>query len=436
MRLPSRFRERLGPLQEREFRLLWIGQSTSGIGDSLIPVAIAFAVLHIGGSATAIGLVLASFTLPRVILILVGGVWADRLPRQLVMIAADVVRGVTELVIAALLISGLAQLWEMTAGAALIGAAGAFFAPAVTGLIPQTASPGRLQQANALMSLSRSSSGILGPSVAGILVVTVGPGWVFVIDAATYAASAVSLSLLRLRTSVTPEARRGFLAEVAAGWHEVASRRWLLAAILTFGISNVAMGPVYVLGPVIANERLGGAASWGLIVTAMGIGGLLGGLAALRWRPHRPLFTGFGIGVAFSFPMFALAPPMPLPLIMLAGLLALMAIELGNTWWYTVLQQRIPATALSRVSSYDWLASSAFQPIGFAITGPIAALPAVGVSATLVGAGLLSLASNLGVLTVRELRNLTWMQRETEEEGGRAPVAQGPLVGPVELEER
>ena len=135
----------------------------------------------------------------------------------------------------------------MTAGAALIGAAGAFFAPAVTGLIPQTASPGRLQQANALMSLSRSSTGILGP------IGRRDPGgdrrtWLGLRhrrgDVRRQRGLAVAASAPE---SVTPEARRGFLAEVAAGWHEVASRRWLLAAILTFGISNVAMGPVYVL---------------------------------------------------------------------------------------------------------------------------------------------------------------------------------------------
>ena len=439
MRSLSRFGERLGPLQEREFRLLWIGQSTSAVGDSLIPVAIAFAVLRIGGSATAIGLVLASFTLPRVVLILVGGVWADRLPRQLVMVAADVVRGTTELVIAALLISGVAQLWEIAAGAALIGAASAFFVPAATGLIPQTVSADRLQQGNALMSLSRSATGIIGPSISGILVATVGPGWVFVIDAGTYAASAVSLALLRVRRLVTAEVREGFLAELASGWREVTSRRWLVAAILTFGFSNVAMGPVYVLGPVIANQRLGGAAGWGLIVTAMGVGGLLGGLIALRWRPSRPLAMGFAISVAFSFPMFALAPPLPLPLIMLAGLLALMAIELGNTWWYTVLQQQVPPTSLSRVSSYDWLASIAFQPIGFAITGPIAAVPAIGVSATLIGAGVLSLAANLGVLTVPDVRNLRWARREPATEAPQPAVEEGhlagPRAGPVELEE-
>ena len=129
----------------------------------------------------------------------------------------------------------------------------------------------------------------------------------------------------------------------------------------------------------------------------------------------------------------------PLALIMLAGLLALMAIELGNTWWYTVMQQQVPPTSLSRVSSYDWLASIAFQPIGFAITGPIAAVPAIGVSATLIGAGVLSLAANLGVLTVPDVRNLRWARREPATEALQPAVVEGhlagPRAGPVELEE-
>lgn len=431
MRLPQRAAERLGPLRESSFRLLWLGQTTSAVGDSLILVAIVFAVLPLGG-ATAVGLVLASFSLPRVILILVGGVWADRLPRQLVMVASDVVRGGVDLVFAFLLLTGAAQLWQLAIGAAIIGAAGAFFFPASTGLIPQTISAGRLQQGNALMSLSRNASGIIGPSVSGLLVATVGPGWVFLLDAATFGVSAVSLMVLRIARTVSPEVRQTFIAELVGGWREVASRRWLLAAIVAFGVGNVAQAPLYVLGPAIANERLGGAADWGLIVTAMGVGGLLGGLVALRWRPSRPLATGFLLYIASSLPLLALAPPLPVPLIMLAAMLALAAGELLNTWWSTVLQQHVPSQALSRVSSYDWLASSVFQPIGFSVAGPIAAL--VSIPVTLVGAAALALGANIAVLTVPEVRNLGWVEAPAPDEPGMASRTEGPIARPVELD--
>lgn len=432
MRLPRGIADRLGPLQERQFRLLWIGQTTSAVGDSLIPVAIAFAVLRLGGSAAGIGLVLAAFTLPRVLLILVGGVWADRLPRQLVMVASDVVRGLVEVVFAVLLLTGAAQLWHLILGAAVIGAASAFFVPASSGLIPQTLSRTRLQQGNALMSLSRSAMGIIGPSVSGLLVATIGPGWVFVVDAATFAVSAISLLGLRLPRRSKAEERSGFIAELAGGWREVISRRWLVAAIVTFGFSNVAQAPIFVLGPVIAQERLGGAANWGLIVTSLGVGGLLGGLVALRWKPRRPLATGFLLGITFSLPLLALAPPLAVPLIMVAGALSLASGELSNTWWYTALQQHVPPQALSRVSSYDWLASIIFQPIGFAIVGPVALL--IGMPATLIGAAILSLAANLGVLTIPAVRQLTWVESGPTEKGPPDEHAEGPIAGPIEME--
>jgi MFS family permease len=431
MRLPQRVAEQLGPLRESSFRLLWLGQTTSAAGDSLILVAIAFAVLPLGG-ATAVGLVLASFTLPRLILVLVGGVWADRLPRQLVMVAVDVVRGGVDLVFAYLLLTGTAQLWQLAVGAAINGAASAFFFPASTGLIPQTISPGRLQQGNALMSLSRNATGIIGPSVSGLLVATVGPGWVFLLDAATFGLSAVSLVALRIARTVSPEVRQTFIADLVGGWREVASRRWLLAAIVSFGVTNAAQAPLYVLGPVIANERLGGAADWGLIVTSMGVGGMLGGLVAFRWKPSRPLATGFLLGITFSLPMLALAGPLPVPLIMLAAVLSLAAGELINTWWYTVLQQQIPSQALSRVSSYDWLASIVFQPIGFSMAGPIAAL--VSVPVTLVGAAALALGANIAVLAVSDVRNVGWVDTPIPDEPGTPSPTEVPIARPVELD--
>jgi MFS family permease len=433
MRMPAWISGRLGPLEERQFRLFWTGQATSAVGDSLVPIAMAFAVLHLGGGAAGIGLVLASITLPRVLLLLVGGVWADRLPRQLVMVGADVARGTVNVIFAVLLLTGNAQIWHLVVGAAIIGAASAFFVPATTGLIPETVSPGRLQQANALMSLSRNASQIIGPSVSGLMVATIGSGWVFAIDAVTFAVSALSLLALRLPGRERSARGGGFLAELAGGWHEVASRRWLLASIITFGFSNVGMAPVFVLGPVIASQKLGGAANWGLFVTSLGIGGLLGGLLALRWRPRYPLATGFALSIAIALPGLALAPPVGLPLIVLAGVFAFAVIELGNTWWYTVLQQQVPPEALSRVSSYDWLASIIFQPVGFAVVGPVSLL--IGAGPTLYAGAALNVLANIGVLSIPAVRQLTWRERPEGKAGaGAQRIEPGPVAGPIELE--
>jgi MFS family permease len=399
----------LGALAEPQFRLLWIGQTTSAAGDALVPVAVAFAVLRIGGGAAELGIVFSSFTVSRVALVLAGGVWADRLPRQLVMVGCDVIRAVFEVGLAVLLLTGTAQLWHLALGAAVIGGAGAFFVPASSGLIPQTVTPGRLQQANALMGLSRTSTSILGPPIAGLVIAMANIGVIFLIDAATFVVSAASLLLLRPNPPQAGEReQQHFLAELAEGWREVVSRRWILAAICAFAITNLATGPFFILGPVIADEKLGGAASWGLILTGAGVGGVIGGLLALRLHPARPLRVGFVISTLMSLPAFALAGPMAVVAIAAALMISALVAELSNTWWFTMLQQHVPDRARSRVSSYDWLVSLVFNPLGFMLVGPLSL--AIGAAPTLIGAACLCLAGNLAVLLVRDVRDVRWVE--------------------------
>lgn len=399
---------RLGALSERPFRLLWIGQAASAFGDALVPIAIAFAVLSIGGSAVELGFVFAAFTVAHVVLVLVGGVWADRLPRQQVMIACDIVRTVTEVVLAVLLLTESAQVWHLVAVAAIVGGAGAFFVPASTGLIPETVSPGRLQQANALMGLSRSATGVFGPPVAGLLVALIGPGAVFAVDAATFVVSAISLAMLRVPPRATPAEHSHFVADLQAGWHEVASRSWLITSICTFAVTNMASASFVILGPVIADASLGGAAGWGLILTGGALGGLVGGLAAIRLKPQRPLFVGFLVSCGMAGPLISLAVPLPVVAIAAATFVSWFCIQLSNTWWYTLLQQHIPEQARSRVSSYDWLVSLVFQPIGYMLAGPLS--DAAGLTTTLLGAALILVGANLAVLTVRSVREVRWVE--------------------------
>jgi MFS family permease len=399
----------LGALREPQFRLLWIGQTTSMAGDALIPVAIVFAVLRgIGGTPTELGIVFAAFTLAHVALVLAGGVVADRLPRQLVMVACDVVRCVAEVVLAVLLISHSAQLWHLVLGAVVIGGASAFFLPATSGLLPQTVSAARLQQANALMSLSRSASGIFGPAVAGLLILATGTGVIFLIDAATFVVSAASLLLLRPRPTEARPSEQHFFADLAAGWREVVSRRWIVAAICAFAVTNLAGSSFFILGAVIANTKLGGPAAWGFILAGGALGGLLGGLLALRLRPQRPLLVGFALTSAEALPLLALIGPSPLLLIAASSFVSLACIELANTWWFTMLQQHVPERARSRVSSYDWLVSLVFQPMGSMAAGPLAL--AIGFPATLLGAAGLAIGGNVGALLVRDVREVRWVE--------------------------
>jgi MFS family permease len=395
---------RLGALEESQFRLLWLGQATSAIGTSLVPVALAFAVIDLTGSASALGIVLSAGLVSRVLLLLFGGVVADRLPRQSVMLGGDLLRTASQGTVAVLLLSGRAEIWQLLVLFALYGAGDAFFSPASTGLVPDTVRADRLQQANALLSLSRSVAWAVGPVLSGLLVAGVGPGWVFAIDAATFAASSASLALLRLPRVLDALPHGTLLVDLRGGWQEIRRRAWVWTSVLRFGITNLAIAPVFVLGPFVAQDSLGGATAWGLIGTAGGVGAVLGDAAALRLRPRRPLMVG---GLAMS--LLALEPallalPASTAAIAVAAALGFGAVSFSNALWFTALQERIRREALSRVSSYDWLGSIAFQPAGYALAGPVSV--AVGIPATLLAGAALHASACIGVALTPEIRGL------------------------------
>jgi MFS family permease len=393
----------LEPLRERPFRLLWLASLTSAVGDGMTPIALTFAVLDTTDSAAALGLVFAAFTLSHSVFILAGGVWSDRLERRVVMLCCDLVRCVALLGLAVLVISDRAALWQFVVLAAVVGAAESFYAQASTGLVPQTISRARLKKANALLALYRSASWIVGQALAGVIVAAIGSGWVFAIDAATFAGSAAFLSVLRVGSVVLAE-RRSFVSELAEGWRAVRTRRWLWASLVSFGIGNMAWGAQGVLGPLVAEQELGGAAAWGAIATAGGIGGAVGGVVALRWRPSRPLVASHLVvlGMAGYLLLFALS--LPTAALVLGAFAAYVSIIVANTLWETVLQSEVPQDVLSRVSSYDWAVSLVFMPIGFVLWGPISDL--VGVDTAFVVAALVSAAAKIGPVLVPDVRNL------------------------------
>src|SRR5207245_8616178 len=265
----------LSPIAPPHFRLLWLGPCTSSAGDALVPVALAFATLSIARSASALGLVLATSTLARVISLPIGGVWADRLPRQRVMLASDVIRGLVQAAIAALLMTHTAHLWHLVLGGVVFNFAGGFFQPASTALTPQTVDAQELQQANALMGLTRSTVWLVGPAVSGVLVATVGPAVSFAIDAATFAASATSLAFLNTR-QITGIERKNFWRELEDGIRDVAARRWSLLKLGAHAVWNFAFAAFLVAAPIVAPAQLGRASAWVFIGNSMDAGYLLG----------------------------------------------------------------------------------------------------------------------------------------------------------------
>jgi predicted MFS family arabinose efflux permease len=396
----------LDVLRERQFRLLFCGQAVSLLGDGMVNVALAFAVLDLTGSASELGIVLAARMLPLVGFLLAGGVIADRLPRREVMLAADAVRVLSQGVMAALLIGDVAKVWQLAALSAVTGSATAFFNPASVGLLPAVVSPGRLQQANALRGLAMAGGQIAGPALAGILVASAGAGWALAVDAATFAVSVAFLARLHV---AEPERarRRSVLADLREGWDTFRSFTWLWAFVAAAAVGNFVSAASGVLGPLVSKESLGGAAAWALIVSALGVGSLVGGVLALHVHPRRPMLTATLALSVFALPLAMLALELPAIYIAAVELLAGIGLMISNTVWETTLQRYVPAEALSRVSSYDWFGSLAFQPLGYAIWGPVAEI--AGVSTTLWVAFALQLSTVVALLLVRDIRRLTML---------------------------
>lgn len=406
MRLPSE----LEVLRLRDFRLVFGASVVSLLGDGVVPVAVSFAVLDLTGSATDLGLVLASETLALAAALLAGGVIADRVGRRRVMIGADVVRLASQASIGILLVTGNATVAELAASQALLGAATGFFNPASSGMLPLVAGE-RLQQANALRGMAMALGGIAGPAIAGVLVVTTSPGLALLIDAASYAVSA--LALMRVQPLDLPRERPSrFLTDLREGFSEVRARRWVWSVIAVFAVTNTVSAAGPVLGAVIAKQRLGGAGALAAIYAFIATGGPIAAATLLRFEPRRPLLVAVRIALLSALPLFLLGLGAPLPLILLAALINGVSGMVFNTLWETTLQHHIPAAARSRVSSYDWFGSIAFAPLGFALVGPLA--DGIGISPALYLCGAIDVLSVALLLGVRDIRTLRALPRQPD----------------------
>lgn len=379
-----KMRESFGALAERPFRYQFLASGISMLGDNIVAVALAFAVLDLTGSAADLGLVLGARTLMLVIFILIGGVWADRISRQKLMMISDLGRAFTQGFLGSLIVAGVAELWHFIALSALNGIAAAFFHPASTGLTPKTVSRPRLQQANALLSMTRSSTAIGGPVIAGVLVATMGAGAALIVDGATFLVSAFFLLQIKLPPAAQRVERPTFLSDLKEGWSEVRSRKWVWVSILNFmHFQLVALPAVFVLGPFIADRSLGGASAWATILAAAGVGAVVGDIAALKVTPERPLKAAY-LSMLLGIPLLvALALTPPLWLISVAAFMWGISMTFFNVLWFTILQERVPDAALSRVSSYDWVGSTALRPLGFALIAPLG--DAIGFAEILIG---------------------------------------------------
>lgn len=356
-------------LSHRDFRLLWLAQAASTLGDRVVVVALALYVTDIG-SPSDVGIVLAANMTPFIVLLLIGGVWADRLPRQRVMIATDVVRFALHALLAALVFAGDVPIWQIAVIEAFFGAAMAFFRPAYTGLLPRTVPPEDVQAAQALTGITNTVGQFVGPAVATALVLGLGAGWAFALDALTFVVSAALLLGVRVRAE--PAERTSILGELADGWRAVRERAWVWTIVMAASlIVLMVLGPLTTLGPSVAEEHYGEAGVYGLLMAAFGGGTLLGSIGAVRWRPRHPLRMAQLFVAMYSASVIAFGAGAPVAVTLAAFILGGAGVGVFMVFWETALAEHIPPHLLSRVGAYDWLGSYALVPAAYLLAGPL-----------------------------------------------------------------
>lgn len=365
------WRDSFSVLRQRPFVWFFSSRAVNMAGGMMAPIALAFAVLAIDDSATALGVVLAARSIPLVIFLLLGGVIADRFPRAVVLQVSNVLSAASQGVAAAQVISGHVHLWQLIVLEAVNGTVSAASFPAMQGLVSQLVPRAQLKEANLLLSMSRSALAIAGPSVAAFLVVTVGPGWALAADAATWAMAALLMAPVRVPARADGEPTRRVLAELREGWTFFRTTEWLWVVVLAFGILNaIHAGALFTLGPALANETIG-ARGYGYAVSAEAIGALVMTLVLMRLHISRPLRLGMITVTGVALPMVVFgAHPSVVPLA-LAMALAGAGVEVFGLAWSLAMMENVNERMQSRAWSYDSLGSFVAIPAGQLLYGPL-----------------------------------------------------------------
>jgi MFS family permease len=395
------------PLRHRDFRLLWSGMCVSLVGDGIFLVALAWQVYALSNVPSALAVVGIVMAVATITFLLLGGVISDRVERRRVMLAADVVRSVAVGMIAALALFGLLQLWQIVALAGIYGAAAAFFDPAFDAIVPEILPEHVLAQANSLDQFVRPIAlRLVGPAAGGLLIAALGAGAAFGIDAGSFAVSAVALVSMTARPGLRRDRRDvSLVREIGAGFAYVRKHAWIWATLVSAAIAYLLfMGPVEVLVPfVVKNQLRGSAADLGLVFAAGGVGSLACAVAlGQRGIPKRDITLMYVFWTLATFAVAGYGLAHALWGLMLASLAFNTLETAGTIIWATAKQRHVPTRLLGRVSSLDWLISIGLLPASFALTGPVSS--AIGVRATLIGAGVIGGLATLAALFVPGVR--------------------------------
>lgn len=392
------------PLLRQPFAGFFLARLVSLLGSAMAPVALAFGVLDVAGGLSDLGIVLAAQVGPQLVLLLVGGAIADRFSRRNVLIVANLGAGLTQAGVAVVLLSGSYSL-PLVAGLSLLtGALEAFASPALRGIVPELVPPDYLQRANSVLASTRNASRILGPALAGLIVVTFGSGWALAVDALSFLLAVPFLFSSEI-ASKTPPARGSLLPDIRAGWHVFCSTPWVWSMTLSFCFVNLFnVGPWQVLGPAIVKEQTSEAA-WGVLLSLRAVGLLAMGLVMYKLVFQHPLRAGALAGSTGALPLMALGLHASLPTLIACTVIGALGLTVSGVTWETALGQHVPHDVLSRVASYDDLFSYAAVPVSLLLIGPASAWWGSRNVALLCSAGYA--AATLAPLLVPSVRALT-----------------------------
>ena len=403
----------------KPYRWLWSGVAVNALGNGIAPVALAFAVLDLGGSATDLGIVIGLYALADVAAVLFGGVLGDRLPRTVMMVASTGIAALSQGLVAASLIGGWSSLTLLASLGMVNGALSALGNPSSSAITKQTVPASVLRSAISMRRIGQNVAQIIGAGSAGVLVTVIGSGGALAIDALSFATAALCFS--RIRVPALPKAERtGMFAEVRDGWREVLRHSWLWLLIGQALLYHLFYGGAQgVLGPIVAGAEFGRPA-WGWALSIQMAGFVVGGLVTLRWKPRRALFTGtVFLLLTACFPA-ALAFSGALPLVLAGAFLHGFGLEIFSVGWDLSIQENVAPDKLSRVYAFDMVGSFVARPIGLALTGPVATL--AGFRTWFAVVALVIAASTLAALFSPDVRHL---QRNADSLAGHGDAAEG-----------
>ena len=384
---------------------MFVAYLVSFTGTAMAPIAMAFGVLELTGSTKDGAIVIAAPTLASIAVLLFGGVIADRTSRQRTIYSSELLAMAAQGTLAFLFLSGFATVPLLTLFMLVNGVAMAFHAPAATGFIIQLVDEKDLQATNALLGTARNGAIAGGAALGGVLVAAFGAGITLLIDALSFAVSALLVFSVKPKAQVPPEAA-SVLEDLRLGWREFTSHTWLWVMVLQFSFVLAGVESVFgLIGPAVVREQMGGAIDWGIIASAYGFGTLAGGLVGMKVRPRYPMRFSTLLVFLFAGVPLMLSLPAPAFVVAFAAFCGGTAGQVFAVIWYTTLQRKIPAHMLSRVSAYDHLGSIGLAPLGIVAAGY--AYEVLGFRPTLLLAAALVIIPTTLALCVRDVRMMT-----------------------------